>query len=133
MKLELIFRHLDATDGLRKHTEDKVEKLKKYLIKPTHMKIIFDMDRHLHTVNITLLEKGKTFHAEGKTTDMYASVDQAMHGLHEQLRRYKEKTKGHKNYERSKEGRLRGAQSMYDEEHLSATASYYNQKKKKVA
>ncbi|MBI4041422.1 MAG: ribosome-associated translation inhibitor RaiA [Deltaproteobacteria bacterium] len=127
METEFIFRHMDATEGLKAHTQQKIEKLQKHMMRPTHMKVIFSMERFMHRVDITFHEEHEVFHALGETNDMYASIDQAMHSLEEQLRRYRDRMKDHKNYPRSKEGKLRGAGDLHDTPHLSAAETYYEQ------
>ena len=119
MDIHLTFRHLEATDGLKAYTEEKAEKLLKYLLKPSKMNVVFSMERFVHKVDITLFEKNHTFKAEGETNDMYASVDQAIHNMEQQLRRYKEKIKNHKNHFKTPEALLEEANSLHDEQSLS--------------
>lgn len=106
MDLHLIFRHLEATDGLKTYTEEKIEKLNKYLMNPSKMNVIFSLERFLHKVDITLFEKNHIFKSQGSSNDMYASIDEAIHNLEEQLRRHKEKLKNHKDFKQSAESKL---------------------------
>lgn len=106
MDLHLIFRHMEGTDGLKTYTGEKVEKLKKYLVKPSKMNIIFSLERFIHKVDITLFEKDHIFKSQGASNDMYASIDEAIHNLEEQLRRHKEKLKNHKNFKLTNESKL---------------------------
>lgn len=131
MEYEYIFRHMEPTEAIKSYAEGKCEKLTKYMIKPVRLKITFSTVRFEQHVDMTLFESHHVFEAHGLTHDMYASIDQAVHGLEEQLRRYKEKVTEHKIYEVSREGRLRGAQNLEDAEHLSAAKTYYEQNKKK--
>ncbi len=119
MDIHLTFRHLEATDGLKAYIEEKADKLLKYLLKPSKMNVTFSMERFVHKVDITLFEKNHTFKAQGSTNDMYASIDEAIHNLEQQLRRYKEKIKGHKNYFKTPEALLEEAHSLHDEKSLS--------------
>lgn len=119
MDIHLTFRHLEATDGLKAYTEEKAQKLLKYLLKPLKMNVIFSTERFVHKVDITLFEKNHIFKAGGETNDMYASIDQAIHNLEQQLRRYKEKIKNHKNYFKTPESFLDEAHSLHDEKSLS--------------
>lgn len=119
MDIHLTFRHLEATDGLKAYIEQKAEKLLKYLVKPLKMNVVFSMERFVHKVDITLFEKNHIFKAQGATNDMYASMDEAIHNIEQQLRRYKEKIKNHKNYFKTPEALLEEAHSLHDEKSLS--------------
>ncbi len=115
MDTHFIFRHLKITDALKTYIQEKADKLNKYLMKPSRMNIIVSMERFIHRVDLTLFEKDHIFKAHGSTNDMYASIDQAMHGLEQQLKRYKEKKKFHKNYFKSDECRLIEAANIFDQ------------------
>ena len=115
MDTHFIFRHLEPTEGLKTYIQQKADKLNKYLMKPSKMNIVVSMERFIHRVDLTLFEKDHIFKAQGSTNDMYASIDQAMNGLEEQLKRYKEKKKSHKNYFKSDECRLIEAATLFDE------------------
>ena len=133
MEIHLTFRHLEATDGLKPYTEETAEKLKKYLIDPVKLNIVFSVDRFVHKVDTVLFEKNKIFKAQGTTNDMYSSIDQAMHNLEQQLKRHKEKMKNHKNYFKTPEALLEEANSIQDEQHLSIERTRNRSRRKKVA
>ena len=115
MDIRMTFRHIEATDGIRAHAEDKLEKLKKYLIPASKISLIFSMERFVHCVDVTLFEKKHIFKAQARTNDMYASIDQVMHVLEKQLQRRKGKTSHHKNYFKSPEGLLTEAHDLFDQ------------------
>lgn len=96
METTFTFRNLEASDALKVHAEEKLQKLKKYLIKPTTAHIIFHLERFHHVVEVTLNANGIQYISCEKEKDMYASLDIAIAKLERQLRRYKEKLKEHK-------------------------------------
>jgi len=114
MEIYMTFRHMEPTTGIRVYIEKKAALLTKYIRKAERMNVVFSLERYVHCVDITLYEKKHVFRAEGMTTDMYASIDQVMHNLEEQLKRYRERIKHHKNYFKSPEGRLNEAHDMFD-------------------
>jgi putative sigma-54 modulation protein len=95
MDVFITVRHLEGTEGIRQYTEQKAEKLKKYLLEPANLHVTFSLERYRHRVDIVLSEKRHLLKAQGITNNMYASIDAAMHNLEEQLKKYKEKIKGH--------------------------------------
>ena len=114
MDIHMTFRHMAATEGIRQYAIKKIEKLEKYLLKPSGLKLVFSMERYIHRVDFTLVENKHLFKAQGLTNDMYASVDQAVHSMEEQLKRFKEKKKNHKNYFKTDESKLTDAASVFD-------------------
>lgn len=95
MDVFIAFRHLEGTEGIKQYTQEKAEKLVKYLLEPSKMHVTFSLEKYRHRVDITLFEKQQMFKAQGITNDMYASIDAALHNLEEQLKKHKEKIKRH--------------------------------------
>lgn len=116
MDTHVTFRHVEPTEAIKRYVEDKAQKLEKYLLQgSSRLNIIFSMDRFMHRVDLTLFEKQHVFKAEGATNDMYASVDLAMHELEQQLRKFKEKVKKHKNVFTTDEAKLSEAADVFDQ------------------
>ena len=114
MDLHLTFRHIEPTEGIKQYAEKKVEKLNKYLLKPSGIKLVFSTERFIHHVTLTLFENKHLFKSEGLTNDMYASIDQAIHNMEEQLKKYKEKIKDHKDFLKTDESKLMNAINLFD-------------------
>jgi len=87
---------MDVTDSLRQYVESKAEKLPKYYDNLHSIEITLDMDGDQPMTEI-LVHAGKksTFVASARNEDMYACVDQCMHKITEQLRRHKDRVRGH--------------------------------------
>jgi len=131
MDVYVTFRHMESTDSLRTYVKQKAARMEKYLLKGPHrMNIIFSLERFVHRVDLMLFEKNGVFKAQGLTNDMYASVDQAMHSLEEQLKRYKDRTKHHKNYFKSGEGRLADSADIFDQRLMRVRQSKRTWKKR---
>lgn len=99
METMFTFRNLNATDGLKVHTEDKLGKLSKYWFKPESAHIILQVENdHSHRAEITLVDHGEHFISHASSHDMYASIDQAVGKLEAQLRRKKDRHTHHKGH-----------------------------------
>lgn len=95
MEPTFTFRNLDASDNIKEHTRQKILKLDKYLQKPISAHVILTVDRHEHKAEITLVDMGKEYVGVERTSDMMASIDNAVHKIESQLRKAKEKIKDH--------------------------------------
>lgn len=96
MQITTTFRHLEQSDALKSYVEEKLERVKKYIDEPISAQIYFTVEKIRHIVEITLTAKGVTIKASEATNDMYASIDAVVDKIERQLRRYKERLKGHK-------------------------------------
>lgn len=96
METTFTFRNLEATDGLRTHTADKLQKLDKFLIKPVGAHVILHVERFEHIAEITLATNGSRFVGQARSSDMYSSIDGAIDKLLKQLKRERDRHKHHK-------------------------------------
>jgi len=91
------FRNIESTEALRDHAIDKLEKLKKYLVKQTvNIHVIFKVEGARHLAEITINTRGGRFVGSDTSNDLYTSIDTAVHKIESQLSRNKERIKGHK-------------------------------------
>lgn len=84
-------KNLDITPAMRRYTEKKVSKLGKFFDDNLEIviEVAFDVQRSQEMVEITAHVNGLLLRAEGRTDDMYASVDAAVDKLERQVRKYK--------------------------------------------
>lgn len=95
METTFTFRNIEASDALKKHTLQKLKRLKKYLVKATTAHVIFNTERFNHIVELTLNANGIQHVSHEKSEDMYTSIDKAVRKLERQLIKYKERLKNH--------------------------------------
>jgi len=95
MQISITFRHMEATDALRDYVDDKINNLKKYLIKPTEVHVILSVEKFRHRAEIVLLEQNFKASADETTDDMYATIDSAIHKIETQVRKHKQKLQSH--------------------------------------
>ena len=96
MEATFTFRKTEATEALRTHALDKLSKLDKYLPKPVNVHVIFNVEGFRHQVEIAFLSNGVRYFGKGQSNDMYTSIDDAVSRIEHQLRKMKERIKGHK-------------------------------------
>jgi putative sigma-54 modulation protein len=97
MQINITFRNMFATDALRNHVQEKLDKVvSKYLDKVTEVHVTLSLERYLHHADINL--HAGHFHVRGKDKceDMYASIDMAVDKIERQLKKYKERLKSHR-------------------------------------
>lgn len=99
MNLATTFRHMEASQAVRDHAEDRLEKLRKYLHgDPIAAHATFAVERghnHMCEIHITL-PSGLVIQARETTEDMHSSIDLAGARIERQVRRWKDRIRDHK-------------------------------------
>ena len=93
MDTHLTFRHMDSSDAIKEYTENKLEKIKKYVQEPLDTHVIFSRERFQYLIEINLSGNGLDVHAEDRNEDLYAAIDLVMDKVEQQLRRLRDKRK----------------------------------------
>lgn len=96
MNVTTTFRHMEQSEALKAYAEEKLERVKKYIEGPITAQVYFSVEKIRHIVEIVISARGVNTKASEATNDMYAAVDAAIDKIERQLKRYKEKLKGHK-------------------------------------
>jgi putative sigma-54 modulation protein len=87
-------RHMEVSDAMRDYVESKAAKLPRYYDNIQSIEAILDMEADQAVVEIVVTARRKaTFVATHREEDMYASVDQCLRKITEQLRRHKDKVR----------------------------------------
>ncbi len=105
MKLSVTFRHMEPSEALKQHVEDKLTRIEKYFHEPARAEAVLSLDRYRHGIDISLkLANGTSIQASDVADDMYTAVDQVMDKLDRQVRRYKDKITTHRAGDRGDDG-----------------------------
>ena len=91
-------KHIDITEAIRKHAEEKTSKLPKYYNSINQVEVIIDGTKTGNTTVeiIARAEHSKVFIVTETGQDAYRCIDLAVHKLERQLRRKKGKERDNK-------------------------------------
>ena len=91
-------KHLEVTEALKKHAEEKTSKLSKYYNSINQIEVIIDGNQGGKTSVevIARAEHSKVFVGTETGEDAYSCIDMAVHKLESQLRRTKSKERDDK-------------------------------------
>ncbi len=85
-------QNVDVTPALREYAEKKLKKIQKFFEdRPVETEVVLKVQRELHVADITIQAGGLLVRGEGKTDDMYVSINQAIDHIERQIRKYKTK------------------------------------------
>ena len=84
-------KHIEITEAIRKHAEEKTSKLPKYYSSINQVEVIINGKEGLDMAVeiIARAEHKKTFVVREKGSDVYACIDNAIHKIEQQLRKRK--------------------------------------------
>ena len=91
-------KHVEITDAIRTHAEEKVEKLPRYYDSIAQIEVVLEGSEGVgQCVEILVhAEHNDLLIAKETGTDTYTCIDAAVHKMERQLRKAKEKQRGHK-------------------------------------
>lgn len=93
MQVNVTFRHIDATDALRRYADAKVQRLAKYLHRPIDAHVILSVAKRRHFAEVTLNADRHTLNAKEETGDLYSAIDLVVEKLETQVRKQAGKLK----------------------------------------
>ncbi len=84
-------KHLQVTEGLRQHAEQRLQKLELYFSNIRNATVIESVVKGEHRVEVTLEGDGLLLRGEESTSDMYASLDRVVDKLEQRVKKFKAK------------------------------------------
>jgi putative sigma-54 modulation protein len=94
--------HLEVTDGLREHAEQKLQRLEKYFGNIRGATVIESVEGPgEHRVEVTLEGDGLLLRGEERTSDMYVSLDRVVDKLEQRVKKFKAKHSHLRNHQDS--------------------------------
>ena len=94
MNIAISARHMDVTDSVRDHVEDKVAKLPHFFDNIQSIEVKLDKEANKSIVEIVAhAKKSNPFVATHRDENLYACLDMCMDKITEQLRRHKDRVR----------------------------------------
>ena len=89
-RIKVTGKNLEVTPALREYSEKKVRKLFKFFRGgEVRAEVLLSVQRDMHIAELTVYLNGILLHSESRTSDMYASIDEAVDRVEQQLRKHK--------------------------------------------
>lgn len=86
MNVSITFRHMDASEAIKKHAAAKLGKLQKFLRQPMTAKVTISVDKLKHVAEARVSSGGAHLEAKESSDDMYTSIDRMIDKLDRQIR-----------------------------------------------
>jgi len=98
MNIHVTCRHMEVSTALRDHATSRAEESLSEFPRVEDVHVILDVQQKINHVAEVVVKASNHIHAEATatTSDMYASLDEAMEKVHRQLRKSRDKVQDHK-------------------------------------
>ena len=94
VKVAVTFRHMEATDALKRYAEEKVRRIGRHFSRSLEAHVVLSVDsKERQTAEIELHTHGAMIHGKEETDDLYSAIDLVIDKLQRQVQKQKEKTK----------------------------------------
>lgn len=95
MQINLSGQHVDVTQSLRRHVENKLRRLERHYDQVTSVHVVLKTENQSQRAEATVhVPRGQLF-AEATSPEMFAAIDVLADKLDRQIKRHKEKTSDH--------------------------------------
>ncbi|UCH33075.1 MAG: ribosome-associated translation inhibitor RaiA [Armatimonadota bacterium] len=91
MRITFTGKQIEVTDALKRYAERKLGKFEKQSRRATSAHVVQSTERNWHNVEITLNADGGAFRGQGRSDNMYGSIDIAVAKLETQIKHRKGK------------------------------------------
>ena len=97
MRIDVIGKHMQVTDAIRKYAEEKLDRVPRYWDGVQQMIIVFERDRHgKFKVEVRVdVVKHEDFISHADGDDLYACIDLAVDKAQRQVKDFKDKLRLH--------------------------------------
>jgi len=96
MQISVTGHHVEVTDSLRNHVEEKIGKLKRHFDNVTDVHVILTVEKLEQKAEATVQISGAKLFANDVQEDMYQAIDNMVDKLDRQIIKHKEKTGSHR-------------------------------------
>jgi len=96
MRISLTFRNTEGEDWQKEYVDERLNKIKKYIDRPMDVHAILSVEKFRNVVEVNMIADGLNINAKEEAKDMRLAIDNAIDKIERQLKKHKEKIRGHK-------------------------------------
>ncbi len=104
MKISVTFRNAEGENWQKEYVDDRLKKMKKYIDRPVEAHVVLSVEKFRNVAEVNLMADGLNVNAKEESKDMHLAIDNAIEKIERQLKKHKEKIRGHKTNPTRSEG-----------------------------
>jgi putative sigma-54 modulation protein len=95
MQINITGHHIEVTPALRAYVTEKLQRISRHFDNVISTDVILRVENHHKQAEAKVNAAGKALFAQESGDDMYAAIDGLADKLDKQVRRYKDRLRGH--------------------------------------
>ena len=95
MQINVTGHHVEVTPPLKTYVTEKMQRISRHFDHVISITVILKVENHQQQAEATVKAANKTLFAHAIDSDMYAAIDSLVDKVDKQVRRYKDRMKGH--------------------------------------
>ena len=95
MQINITGHHIEVTPALRAYVTEKLQRIYRHFDNVISIDVILKVENHHKQVEAKVNAARKSLFAQDSGQDMYAAIDGLIDKLDKQVRRYKDRVRGH--------------------------------------
>lgn len=96
MQLNLSGQHIEITDSLRDHVNNKFEKLTRHFDRMTNVHVVLTVEKQRQKAEATVHVSGADLFASDENENMYTAIEHLVAKLDRQIIKHKDKLTNHR-------------------------------------
>jgi len=96
MQTSVTFKNIESSDILKSYVSEKLDRFDKYLYNPAEANVVLSVEKFRHIAEINITGDRLNIIGREETEDMYAAIDMVLDKLEIQIKKNKEKNRGHR-------------------------------------
>lgn len=96
MKIAVTFRNREGENWHKEYIDQKLKKLEKYMDSSVEARVVLSVEKFRNVAEVNLMTNGQNLNAKEEAKDMYLAIDNAIEKIERQLKKRKERIRGHK-------------------------------------
>jgi putative sigma-54 modulation protein len=96
MKVSVTFRNTEGEEWQKEYIEERLKKLKKYIDNPMDVRVVLSVEKFRNVAEINIMATGININSKEEDKDMHLAIDNAVDKIERQVKKHKEKIRGHK-------------------------------------
>lgn len=96
MQIAVTFRNTESEDWFKDYITERLKKLQKYIDKPLEAHVVLSVEKFRNVAEVNVSAKGVNINGKEEAKDMQLAVDTVIDKIERQMKKHKEKLRGHK-------------------------------------
>ncbi len=93
MQINVTFRNMEPSDEVKSYVEDKLGKVKRYLLEPIEVNVVLKAEKFRHIAEVLINANGVRINASEETEDVYSAIDLLIDTVEAQIRKQLDKSR----------------------------------------